>query len=190
MSELFNEVLNELLEQLATINISGAPFLLAYGLTWLICGVLWKKVKNTYASLATLFQGMFALPAALLILHLIGDFQSRPDTGQLNNLVIINAMSQLLVLPLLIAMFKGKHYTLIPFVFSTASAVHFLMYSWLYQTPSYIAMSVIIAIGMSFIYYYNRNKGNVTSTGAFQACIFTSIMLFLNAVYLIFVWLQ
>ena len=45
----------ELLEELARVNYSGAPFLVAYGITWLVCGVLWQKIKLNYAAIATLF---------------------------------------------------------------------------------------------------------------------------------------
>ncbi|TDL31092.1 hypothetical protein E2R51_14965 [Jeotgalibacillus sp. S-D1] len=173
------------LEQLAEINISGAPFLAAYGVTWIVCGVMWKTTSPITASLATLFQGMFALPIALLILYGIDAFENRPDTGELDELIIIIAMSQLLVLPLLIAMFKKKHYCLIPFVFSIAGAVHFLMYTWLYQTFSYLIMSLFIAFGLALIYYLDtkEDKG-MTSSGASHACLFTGATLLIHAGYL------
>lgn len=178
--------MNELLEELAKTNLSGAPFLFAYGMTWIICGVLWRKLRASTAAIATLFQGMIALPFALSIMFLIGAFVNRPDTGELNNLVIIIAMSQLLVLPLLIVMYRKQHYFLIPYVFSTAGAIHFLMYSWLYQSISYIIMPILIAIAISIIYFLDSDSKGLSASGASKACLATGVILLLNAVYLSF----
>ncbi|MGP6145539.1 DUF7010 family protein [Jeotgalibaca sp. A122] len=171
--------MGNLLLQLSETNYGGAPFLFAYGLTWIICGVLWTKLKPAPAALATLFQGMVALPFALLLMGLIGAFKDRPGLGILNDLVIIVAMSQLLVLPLLVAFFRKKNYTLIPFVFSAAGAVHFLMYAWLYQTLVYIVMPVMIALVLSVTYAD-------TTKAASKACYMTGILLLLSASYLLF----
>jgi len=178
--------MNELLEELAKTNLSGAPFLFAYGITWIICGVLWVKLRASMAAIATLFQGMFALPVALFIMFMIGAFVNRPETGELDSLVIIIAMSQLLVLPLLIVMFRKQHYFLIPYVFSTVGAVHFLMYTWLYQTISYVIMPVLIVIAISIIYYLNSDSKGLSASGASKACLATGAILLLNAVYLSF----
>lgn len=176
--------MSELLKELARINLSGAPFLFAYGLTWIICGFLWTKTRASIAAIATLFQGMFALPIALLIMFMINAFENRPDTGDLNSLVIIIAMSQLLVLPLLIVMYRKQHYFLIPFIFSTVGAVHFLMYTWLYQTISYIIMPVLIVISISIIYFLDSNDKGLSASGAAKACIATGVLLLINALYL------
>lgn len=167
-----------LLLQLADINYSGAPFLIGYGITWLICGILWKKLKSRHAALGTLFQGTVALPIALLIMGLIGAFTVRPEIGILNDLVIIVAMSQLLVLPILIQMFQKEHFTLIPFVFSVAGTIHFVIYAWLYQTLAYIIMSIFIAIAMAIMYEESK-------VAAAQVCFITGILLLITAFYLI-----
>lgn len=177
--------MTENLEQLAQVNLSGAPFLFAYGMTWMICGLLWKKVKASHASLATLFQGMIALPVALLLMNVIGAFEKRPAVEELNSLTIIISMSQLLVLPLLIVMFTKKQFTLIPFVFSVAGAIHFLMYTWLYQTYTYTIMAVLIAIVLAVIYDKGVKEEGLTSTSAAQACLSTGIILLLTAGYFI-----
>lgn len=167
--------MEEMLQELAHINYSGAPFLVAYGLTWLLCGFIWQRGNEKLAALATLFQGMAALPLALLILFFIGALSQRPDIGLLNHLVIIIAMSQLLALPLLISMFKQEDFRLIPFVFSLAGTIHFVMYAWLYQTSAYILMSITIAVGLAVI--YNRDKGKAAAL----ACYSTGIILWLTA---------
>ncbi|MDG5471293.1 hypothetical protein P6709_06000 [Jeotgalibacillus sp. ET6] len=182
--------MEDLLKELARTNVSGAPFLFAYGMTWLICGVAWTKSRASVAAIATLFQGMVALPVALFIMFMIGAFANRPDTGELDSLVIIIAMSQLLNLPLLIVMFHRHHYSLIPYVFSTAGAIHFVMYTWLYQTISYIIMPIIIVIAVSVIYFLHSDKKDLSASGASKVCLVTGFILLLNAVYLSFTHLN
>lgn len=89
----------ESLNQLARINLFGAPFLLAFGITWIVCGFLWTKIKPVDASSATLFQGGVAFPLSLLIMYFIGAFENQPELGYLDNLSILISMSQLLILP-------------------------------------------------------------------------------------------
>ena len=175
-----------LLIELADVNYSGAPFLIAYGLTWIVCGILWNKLNVSFAAIATLFQGLIALPIALFIMYTIGAFANRPDTGELNKLVIIIAMSQLLALPLLIAMFRKQHYSLIPIIFSTVGAVHFLMYTWLYQTVSYIIMPILIVISTTVVYFNNCDDNGFSTFGASKVCTITGVILLINAAYLIF----
>lgn len=177
--------MGDLLQQLAVINYSGAPFLIAYGITWNFCGWMWLRFDPRIASLATLFQGMLALPLALALMYAIGAFDNRPDTGILNELIVIVAMSQLLVLPLLIAMFRKAHYAVIPFVFSAGGAVHFLMYTWLYQTISYLIMAIMIALALSMVYGRKSEDGKLISADASLACFVTGLLLLLNAAYLI-----
>jgi len=167
-----------LLLQLAEVNYSGAPFLIGYGITWIICGVLWRKLKSRYAALGTLFQGTIAFPIALLIMGFIGSFAKRPEIGILNDLVIIVAMSQLLVLPLLIQIFRKEHFTLIPFLFSAAGTVHFIIYAWLYQTSAYIAMSILIAVTLAITY----EKSEIAAA---RVCFTTGILLLMTALFLI-----
>lgn len=180
-------MLEQYLQSLAEINVFGAPFLFSYGVTWLICGILWKRMKSSQAAIATLFQGMFALPVALFISFQLGALENRPQSEILNHLSILIAMSQLLVLPLLIAMYQKKHYTLIPFVFSGAGAVHFILYTWLYQTPSYIVMALLIALALAIVYGTDQEKPGemITKGGAAKACLFTGITLLGTALYFI-----
>lgn len=174
------------LQELAQINIFGAPFLFAYGVTWIVCGILWMKVKQSYAAIATLFQGMIALPIAFMILYLIGAFEYRPDLEEINQLSLIISMSQLLILPLLIAFYRKKYYTLIPFVFSGAGAIHFLFYSWLYQTIAYIIMSIIIAFAIAIVYGSDSNKESISNSAAAKVSFFTGLILIVTGTYFVF----
>ena len=74
------------LERLAEQNLSGVSFLVAYGVTWTVCGLVWQRADDRVAALVTLFQGLVALPAALGISAVVGatggsDDASCPDVS-------------------------------------------------------------------------------------------------------------
>lgn len=144
----------ESLERLAEQNMSGLAFLTAYGVTWLVCGVFWQRAPERVAAFATLFQGLVALPAALGISALIGALGGeRPVPGEITQLSLLIGTSQLLGLPFLIYLVVKHRYALVPFAFAAITSMHFVLYSWLYQTPAYIVMAVLISLGTAAVMF-------------------------------------
>ncbi|WP_148710075.1 transposase [Micromonospora sp. M71_S20] len=142
----------ESLGLLAEQNISGLAFLTAYGVTWLACGVIWQRASERMAAFATLFQGMVALPVALGLSALIRAIgRERPVPDEITQLSVLVGTSQLLGLPFLIYLVVKHQYTLVPFAFATITSMHFVLYSWLYQTPIYIVMAVLISLGTTTV---------------------------------------
>src|SRR5690625_2277104 len=140
------------LSRLAEQNIFGLAFLTAYGLSWLACGIIWTRATERVAAYATLFQGLVAFPLALGLSALIGAIgQTRPVNDAITQLSVLIGTSQLLGLPLLIYLVIKRHYALVPVVFATITAIHFVLYSWLYQTPLYIGMAVLIALATTTV---------------------------------------
>lgn len=126
---------------------------------------------------------MIALPVALFIMSQIGAFTFRPDVEEINQLSLLLSMSQLLIIPLLIAMYQKRHFTLIPFIFSGAGAVHFLLYTWLYQTVIYIVMSILIAVVLAVCYGTNQKNDHVSKTSAANVCFSTGFILIATGIY-------
>lgn len=184
---MFAQELIQTLSQLAHVNLSGAPFLLCYGMTWTLCGVLWRKTNEPLAGYATLFQGLIALPIALGISYAIGSFSNRPGGDAITQLSVLLATSQLFVIPLLIVFHAKKHYTMIPFVFAMASAIHFVPYSWLYRTPVYIGMAAVVSLGTTFFYHKGlRDKTAAPSSdAASHACLLTGVVMLATALYFV-----
>src|SRR5690606_41145898 len=79
----------------------GWGFLTAYGLTWLVCAVLWLRSSARVAAYGTLFQGMVALPLALLLTELTPG-PPRPVLDGMESLTILLSSGQLLALPVVI----------------------------------------------------------------------------------------
>ncbi len=142
----------ESLRLLAEQNVSGVAFLSAYGLTWLVCGVFWRRAAERTAAFATLFQGMVAFPAALGLSALIGAIgPDRPVAAEITQLSILIGTSQLLGLPFLVYLVVRGQYALVPFAFAAVTSMHFVLYSWMYRTPVYIAMAVLVSLGSAAV---------------------------------------
>ena len=166
----------ESLTLLAKQNVFGVAFLSAYGLTWLTCGYLWWRATERVAAFATLFQGMVAFPVALGVSALIGAIgQQRPVPEEITQLSVLIGTSQLLGLPLLIYLIVKRHYTLMPFVFATVTAIHFVLYAWLYQTLIYLVMATLIALGTATVMFITPDA--TPRIGALRVCLLTGILL-------------
>lgn len=178
-----------ILKSLAELNQYGFAFLLSFGVTWLVCGIFWKRTSENTAGYATLFQGLIALPVALLISYMMGALTERPGGDIVTTLVMTIAMSQMLILPLIIVMQAKKHHSLIPFVFSASLTIHFVMYFWLYQTWIYIGMSVIIAVGVAVIYSMGLGKDKIMpiKNAAANCCFFTGGTLVVTGIIFILI---
>lgn len=174
--------LESYLTDLARTNLSGAVFLFSFGVTWLVCGLLWYRLTPRTAALITLFQGMVALPVALSLSAGLGMFDERPGGALMTQLSLVVAMSQLLVLPLLIVLHARRNYAAIPLIFSLAGAVHFVPYAWLYQTPAYLVMSAVLALGLAVLYGIDptdreQENGLISARGAGRVCVLTGAVL-------------
>lgn len=125
----------------------GWGFLAAYGLTWLVCALLWRRASPRTAAFATLFQGMVALPVALALTELTAG-PERPTLEGLDMLSVLLASGQLLALPLVGYLVAQRQYTLVPLAMTIIVVVHFAPYSWLYATPIYLVMGGAAAVGV------------------------------------------
>lgn len=175
--------LPDVLTRLADTNYRGAVFLLAYGVTWVLCGVAWQRLRPRTSTFVTLFQGMLALPVALGASAVLGMFDRSPGEAMITQLGVLIAMSQLLVLPLLIVLTAKQFYTLVPLCFAASSAIHFVPYAWLYQTPLYIVMPVVLAIGLAVVAAtsMSTDRSDILSTvGASRVCFLTGLLLLIT----------
>jgi len=178
----------ESLELLAERNISGIAFLAAYGTTWLICGAVWWRASERVAAFVTLFQGMVALPAALGLSALIGAAgQDRPVGDEITQLSILIGTSQLLGLPFVVYLVVRHEYALVPYAFASITSMHFVLYSWLYQTPVYIVMAVVIPVATTVVMFTTSKSRN--GTAPMRVSLLTgTVLLVTAAVFLVIHW--
>lgn len=133
------------LDLLAEVNRNGFGFLLAFGLTWLIAGVVWAGWGDRAGAYTALFQGMVGTPLGVLLTALTAT-ADRPDDAAMNALSVYLGVGQLLVLPLAIVLVVRERYADAVSVLVVVLAVHLVPYSWLYGTPVYAIVAVAMAL--------------------------------------------
>lgn len=166
------------LAALAEATHHGFGFLAAYGLTWMVAGVLWRLKGARVGAFAALFQGMVALPIALGLTALAAT-ADRPDSPLLNTLSVALSMGQILMIPLVVVLLIAGRYDLGVAAIGATTAVHFVPYSWLYQTPVYIVIGVLIGVGIAVL--VQRGLARERSSGA-GVCTLTGGVLLAGAV--------
>ena len=137
LSHAFNEV--------SASSAGGAPFLIAYGLTFIVSGILSYVLPAETAALIVLFQGGVALPLAFWLERRMGWGRMASD-NPLRALSVQLAVSQALALPALIVAFDLNPRS-IPVILAGLGGVHFLPYAWLHRTKLYTALAVAISFG-------------------------------------------
>lgn len=137
--------LHQALDDVSASSAGGAPFLIAYGLTFFITAILSLFLSRPVTALIAMFQGGVALPLAFWLERRMGsrrmatDNPLRPLSGQM-------AVSQALGLPALIVAYSLNPGA-VPVVLASLGGVHFLPYAWLHRTRVYIGLGTAISIG-------------------------------------------
>lgn len=131
--------------EVSASSAGGAPFLLAYGLTFLVTGILSYILPETTVALIAMFQGIVALPVAFLLERRLG-WQRMSAGNPLRPLSAQLAVSQALIIPALIVVFNLNPRA-IPVVLAGVGGMHFLPYAWLHQTRLYSYLAAAVALG-------------------------------------------
>jgi hypothetical protein len=137
--------LDQAFTEVSASSAGGAPFLIAYGTTFIISGILTYLLPAETAALIILFQGGVALPVAFWLERKIG-WGRMAANNPLRALSVQLAVSQALALPALIVAFQLNPRS-IPVILAGLGGVHFLPYAWLHRTKLYTALAVAISLG-------------------------------------------
>jgi hypothetical protein len=137
----FNQALNEV----SASSAGGSPFLIAYGATFLLTGVLSFFISLEVAALIAMFQGIVALPVAFWLERQMGTQRMSAD-NPLKTLSGQMAVSQALGIPALIVTYTLNPVA-VPVVLAGFGGAHFLPYAWLHRTRLYLIMGSVVAIG-------------------------------------------
>lgn len=133
------------LDEVSASSAGGAPFLICYGLTFILTGILSFFMPRETAALIAMFQGGVALPAAFLLERMMGQGRMSAE-NPLKDLSAQLAVSQALAIPFLIVAYTANP-DQIPVIMAGLGGVHFLPYAWLHRTRIYIALGVVISVG-------------------------------------------
>jgi hypothetical protein len=137
--------LNHALTEVSASSSGGAPFLIAYGATFLITAILSFFVPRPTAAIIAMFQGGVALPVAFWLERRLGSRRMSAD-NPLKPLSGLMAVSQALGLPLLIIAYSLNP-RVIPVALAALGGVHFLPYAWLHRTRIYTILGIALSLG-------------------------------------------
>ncbi len=136
--------LEQALDDVTRSSGGGIAFLIAYGLTLLIAGILAFSLSTEAAALVIIFQGGVALPLAFMLERVLGFKAMAPD-NPLRPLSVQLAMTQIVALPAVIITYQ-LNAAYVPAVLAAIAGGHFLPYAWLHRTNLYIGLSVLVSI--------------------------------------------
>ena len=124
------------LDEVSASSAGGAPFLIAYGATFLITALLSFFLPRSTTAMIAIFQGAVALPAAFWLERRMGTRRMAAE-NPMRSLSGLVAGSQALGLPALIVTYSPNPGA-IPVMLASLGGVHFLPYAWLHRTRVYI----------------------------------------------------
>ena len=134
--------------EVSASSAGGAPFLISYGITFVLTGIIAFFIEREISALIVMFQGVIALPLAFWLESRLRTKRMSSD-NPLRNLSVLLAISQALAIPFLIVVYNIDP-SQIPVVMAGLGGMHFLPYAWLHRTRLYIILAAIISLG-SFI---------------------------------------
>lgn len=137
--------LKHALNEISASSAGGAPFLMAYGATFIITGLLSFFLPKPTAAMIAMFQGGVALPVALWLERRLGSMRMSSD-NPLRSLSAQLAMSQALAFPALIVAYSLNPGA-VPVVLASLGGVHFLPYAWLHRSRNYVILAVTVSFG-------------------------------------------
>lgn len=144
MNNTYND-LNRAQNEVSASSAGGAPFLICYGFTFLVTGILAFILPKETSALIAMFQGAAALPVAFWLEKRMGTTVMSKE-NPLNYLSALMAISQGLAIPFLIVVYSTDP-AQIPVVMAGLGGVHFLPYAWLHRTRIYIFLGSAVAVG-------------------------------------------
>lgn len=144
MSEIRMD-LHQALDEVSASSAGGAPFLIAYGATFILTGILFYVLPIETVAIVAMFQGGAALPIAFWLERRMGSVRMAPD-NPLRSLSVQLAMSQALGLPALILAYNLNPAS-IPVFLAGFGGVHFVPYAWLHRTRLYLLLGAAVALG-------------------------------------------
>ncbi len=126
-------------------SLAGFPFLLVYGLVWIIGAGLSYLVPRDIAPWVYVLLGMPATPIAIALEKRMG-YVRAPEPDPLLPLTLQVLFVQVVAFPAILLVWDASpHY--VPVAFAAVVGAHFLPFQWIYRTRIYGFLGVVVAAG-------------------------------------------
>lgn len=163
-------------QQAILSSLAGFPFLLVYSVAWIAAGALSYLVPSGVAPWVYLLGGVPAAPIAITLERRVGYVRvTGPDP--LLPLTLQILFVQVVAIPAVMIVWSvAPNY--VPVAFAAVVGGHFLPFQWVYRTPLYGILGVVVAggayliaalFGEKSIHYTGFFVGATLLVGAFLA---------------------
>ena len=141
----------ELKTQAMKLQKKGLPFMMASVVIWTTVTIVRSlpvdiMTKNLY----TFYCTGLLLPGVLIFSLIIGARPFADRKNPFNKLGLINTMNQMLYLLIVMWAFNQKPEAML-MLFAMVFGAHLLPFSWLYESKTYLVMSLVTTIGSMVI---------------------------------------
>ncbi len=137
--------LDALRRQAILASLAGFPFLLVFGVVWIVAGTLSYLVPRDIAPWIYVLLGMPATPIAIALERRVGYVRAaNPDP--LLPLTLQILFVQMVAFPAILLVWSLKP-PYLPVAFAAVVGAHFLPFQWVYRTRLYGVLGVTVAVG-------------------------------------------
>ena len=142
---------SELKREAMALQKKGLPFMMASVVIWTAVTIVRSlpvdiMTKNLY----TFYCPGLLIPCVLIFSLIIGARPFSKRNNPFNKLGLINTMNQMLYLLIVMWAFNQKPEAML-MLFAMVFGAHLLPFSWLYESKTYLVMSLVTTIGSLLI---------------------------------------
>jgi hypothetical protein len=132
-------------EQGILSSLAGFPILVTFAFVWLVAGALSYVVPPAIAPWIYLCLGVPAMPVAIALERRLGYIPPvTPDP--LLPLTLQILFVQIVAFPAILLVWETAP-AYVPVAFAAIVGAHFLPFQWVYRTPLYGVLGVVVAVG-------------------------------------------
>lgn len=139
------EPLDAIRQRAILASLAGFPFLLVFGVAWLLGGVLSYLLPRDLAPWVYPGLGGVAAPIAIMVERRLG-YVTAPSPDPLLPLTLQLLFVQIVAFPAILLVW-GATPDLTPVAFAALVGAHFLPFQWVYRTRVYGVLAVVVAVG-------------------------------------------
>ncbi|MCR5328375.1 MAG: hypothetical protein K6E12_05975 [Saccharofermentans sp.] len=139
--------INELRSEAQRIQKRGAPYMMASVIIWALATVIRLLPISLYTmNLLTFCSSMLLVPLALVFSKITGADIFRKTNNPVNKLGILCTCNQMLYILIAMWAFSQKPECML-MIYAMIFGAHLIPFSWIYQSRTYLVMSLVITIG-------------------------------------------
>lgn len=170
--------INSLKKEIQLQAKNGIDFILAAGIVWMVISYIWTLEYTSYnKSIMTFMIGAILLPLAFGLSNLLKTNWKVKD-NPLQPLGLWLNFAQLVYFPFLIFILL-RHPDYFIMAYAIITGAHLFPYAWFYDELGYAICAILISVGALLI------SLNIPIESIWTVPLFTSIMLFLLAVWIL-----